>query len=180
MRAYMLRYAGDDEGQRRRIAKVSPHGGNVFNRWSIGDLAGRAGKARRRCPLAAAVLFTVMLGGCAHRVTPPADPADPVPVYLIDYGRHASLALPAGGRIEEWFWGDWNYYAAGNRSLGDGLTALFASRGATLGHRDHEGTADLARLCTSENAEHVFTFAVERAHVEALRVRLSAKYARPP
>ena len=123
-----------------------------------------------------AVLLSAALGGCAHRVVPPHGVEDPVTVYLIDYGRHASIALPTEAGLTEWFWGDWNYYALRNRSLFDGVEALFASAGATLGRRQHDGIEDLAALCRGGSAEAIFAFPIEQSRSTALRRRLQARF----
>ncbi len=37
------------------------------------------------------------LTGCLSSITPPGDPTNPVSVFLLDYGRHSSLAFPTDG-----------------------------------------------------------------------------------
>ncbi len=40
------------------------------------------------------LLVAWLVSGCQHLIEPPAAVSDPVGVFVIDYGRHASLALP--------------------------------------------------------------------------------------
>ena len=49
------------------------------------------------------LLVPVGVGGCQHVIEPPATVSDPVRVFVVDYGRHASLALPteAGAGLVE-------------------------------------------------------------------------------
>ena len=52
------------------------------------------------------------LGACQQTIEPPKRVSDPVNVFVVDYGRHASLALPKEGTgLVEWSWGDWNWFA---------------------------------------------------------------------
>jgi Protein of unknown function (DUF2459) len=121
--------------------------------------------------LISAWLVLMLLGGCAYRLTPPARVADPVTVYVVDYGRHASLALPLpDGTYVAWSWGDWRYFALGERSMWDGARALFASRGATLGR------LSLARI--EDAGGDLIPIRVERARAEALRLRLETRFRR--
>src|SRR5689334_13559900 len=51
-------------------------------------------------------------GGCGGTITPPRAVRDPVPVYVADYGRHATLLLPVeDGGLEEFAFGDWRWLA---------------------------------------------------------------------
>ena len=56
-------------------------------------------------------LRLVFLSSCAWRVVPPAKVAEPVPVYLSEYGRHTRLALPDDSTaFFEYGFGEWNFY----------------------------------------------------------------------
>ena len=66
----------------------------------------------------AAGLLAATLTGCVTVVRPPAAPADPVEVYLLDHGRTPSLVLPGGdGGSTRWAYGDWRWYALGEHGL---------------------------------------------------------------
>ncbi len=57
-------------------------------------------------------LTLLSIAGCVTVIRPPADPEDPVPVLVIDYGYHSSLLLPSpdGGSVE-YAYGDWDWFA---------------------------------------------------------------------
>lgn len=121
----------------------------------------------------------LLLAGCGHRITPPGQLADPVPVYVIDYGRHASLALSAPeGRLTEWSWGDWNWFAMRNENLRDGIAALFFSTGSTLARRSLSAPDSADALKATMRAEEVLGFMVERTRTEALQRTLEARFLR--
>src|SRR5262245_23066644 len=86
--------------------------------------------------------------GCSATIVPPADPVNPVPVAITDYGRHASLVLPdeSGRGSVEYAFGDWNWFAAGKNTPCDAAGALFASGQATLGRNIFPMPPDSPRL----------------------------------
>lgn len=130
----------------------------------------------RRLPVL--LFLLVALAACQHRVVPPADVADPVTVYIVDYGRHAGLALPeGGGRLTEWYWGDWNYFALESNSLGDGLQALFGSKGATLGRFTFQAR-NAAEVRAATDARTAQPLVVSRRAADALNAGLARRYAR--
>lgn len=129
--------------------------------------------------LALAALLT-LLAGCAARLEPPAEVADPVDVYLLDHGRHASLVLPYGEEgVVRYSYGDWQWYVEGHRHAGSALAAmLWPTRGA-LGRRVHpqlEVPAELSRVAP-EGIERSYPLTVERARTRSLRRRLDARFA---
>lgn len=75
-------------------------------------------------------------GGCATTVRPEARPADPVAVFLNNYGVHSSLMLPTpDGRFVEYSFGDYGYAALNRGGPHNALRALFASGQSGLGRR---------------------------------------------
>ena len=130
-------------------------------------------------PLLLLFLAALGLGGCQHAIRPPAIVADPVRVFVIDYGRHASLALPQeDSRLVEWSWGDWNWYALNRTGPIEGLQALFASPRSTLGRRELAPAVDARELATRVGAEQVLPLDVERERAMALQHRLQARWLR--
>lgn len=126
------------------------------------------------------VLLLVLLTGCAARLHPPAEVADPVEVYLLDHGRHASLVVPDGDEgVVRYSYGDWQWYVEGRRHAGAALAAmLWPTRGA-LGRRHHpqrEMPGELWRVAP-EGVEQSYTLSVERERSRALRRRLDARHA---
>ncbi len=128
-------------------------------------------------PLLCLLLAAFGMAGCQQRIEPPATVSDPVGVFVIDYGRHASLALPreeAG--LVEWSWGDWNWFALERTGPLQGLQALFASPRSTLSRRELAPTKNAEELARSVGAEEILSFAVERERARALLRQLEARW----
>lgn len=132
--------------------------------------------------------------GCATRVAPPQQVADPVAVYIVDYGRHASLLLPvdepepgslARTTMREYTFGDWVYYANSENSVRNGAKALLWKSQGTLGRRDlaalgpaaDEAPIELeARIERTMQVERVHAVVVERAAAAELLAVLDARF----
>ena len=85
---------------------------------------------------ASLIVMLVAAGGCATTITPPPNVANAATVYVMDYGRHSSLLLPAGPHsFSEYAFGDWDWFALRRTTFGDGVRAMFFSRASTLGRR---------------------------------------------
>ncbi len=141
------------------------------------DVEGKAWAAL--LPLLFLMLATLGLAGCQHSLTPPATVSDPVRVFVIDYGRHASLALPKeNSGLVEWSWGDWNWFALERTGLVEGLQALFASRGSTLSRRELTPAQDAEELAARVGAEEVLALDVERYRARALQRHLDVRWLR--
>lgn len=130
-------------------------------------------------PLLLLLLAGLGLGGCQHSIRPPAAVSDPVRVFVIDYGRHASLALPkADSGLVEWSWGDWNWYALERTGPVQGLQALFASPRSTLSRRELAPAEGGEELAARVGAAEVLAFDVERERARALQRDLEARWLR--
>jgi len=133
--------------------------------------------AHKTLPLLLAALL--LLPGCAWTVRAPSAVADPVPVWITEYGKHCRVALPSSdSTFTEYGFGEWHYYALEER---DWLSTLRAGAGfgagafsrrtltpapdGTLGPRQTGGTR-------SERIQ------VERARADALRRQLDARWQR--
>lgn len=116
--------------------------------------------------------------GCGATIRPPADPENPVKVYLIDYGRHTGLVLPRQEPREyvEYHYGEWAWFAE-NRSgpLSTVRALVFPSRG-TLARREHSGTIDEAALARSYIFDSMYELTVGAAEADALRDRLDERF----
>lgn len=138
------------------------------------QIFGPRGAHLSRRSLAALALAMACASGCATMVIPPANPRDPAPVFLLEHGQHASLVLP--GEIQgvvRYSYGDWRYYALGNKGITTGLAALTSSTLAGLGRRELRVPAVPAAV---QNAVQVVTSELHEIHVEAAAVaRLRAK-----
>ncbi|MGF1550169.1 MAG: hypothetical protein ACFBQW_06510 [Sphingomonadaceae bacterium] len=138
--------------------------------------------ARRRAPallLLAFIIGALGLGGCQQVIEPPANLSDPVPVFVIDYGRHASLALPDGEKgLVEWSWGDWNWFALERTGILQGLQALFVSPRSTLARRELAFQPAPEALAARVGAEEVIALQVERERALTLLRGLEARWRR--
>jgi hypothetical protein len=130
-------------------------------------------------PLLFLLLAGLGLCGCQHAIKPPASVSDPVRVFVVDYGRHASLALPEeDSRLVEWSWGDWNWYALERTGAVEGLQALFASPRSTLSRRALAPAAGAEELAARVGAEKVLALSVERERARTLQRQLEARWMR--
>ena len=130
-------------------------------------------------PLLFLLLATFGLSGCQHLIKPPAAVSDPVRVFVIDYGRHASLALPKEDlALVEWSWGDWNWFALERTGPLEGLQALFASPRSTLSRRELAPAKDADVLAALLGAEKVLALDVERERARGLQRNLEARWSR--
>jgi len=118
--------------------------------------------------------------GCAT-VRPVADPVDPVPVFLTDYGLHSSLILPTpDARYVEYCWGDWAF-AVENRDwyLIDGPRALFLSLQSGFGRRFmpvDPYTGDPQVPFSDPSLKRLTKFYAARADVLAVEAQLDHRF----
>jgi hypothetical protein len=131
-----------------------------------------------------ALLVVLSLSGCGTtRITAPAEPRDPLPVFVLDHGRHTSLVLTDGdGNLHLYAYGDWRYYAQRDTSFASGLAALLWRTPGALGYRRLSGPADAVWLRRQVRVDIVELHAlrVERARAEALRAHLDGIITRAP
>lgn len=93
------------------------------------------------------LLFSVVVGfillGSPTFIIPPTAPAAPVTVYVIDYGYHSRLVLPDGkGKLMQYAYGDWRYFALDRQNLGNGIAALLYPTQGTTGRRQFNNLAE--------------------------------------
>jgi hypothetical protein len=91
----------------------------------------------------AIVLVLLGAGGCTNTVVPPAGPAQPGAVFLLDHGRHASLVLERENGISRYSYGHWGWYVENRTGPLRASGTLFGSSDAGLGRRHLPGPADL-------------------------------------
>lgn len=136
-----------------------------------------AGVSARGCR--AVLLLLLLLAGCAGRLTPPAEVRDPVTVYLLDHGRHASLVVPCcEGGVVRYSYGDWQWYVEGRRHLLSAIGALLWPTPGALGRRAHEELAapeELGRVAP-EGIARIYPLRVERSRVVGFRRRLDSHF----
>lgn len=112
-------------------------------------------------------------------VVPPAQPADPAAVFLVDYGRTPSLVLQIDeNRLVAYVYGDWRYYALRQQGIYESLAALLWPTQGALGRKEIAGppTAETVRAGIGANIEHIYQFAVERQAVTRLQATLDRLY----
>ena len=121
-------------------------------------------------------LLLVPFTGCSARIIPPARVADPVSIFVADYGRHSSILLPArDGNLVEFAWGDYDWFAANRTGIGNALAALFWSHGSTIGIRHLAADAQRADLRQIVGCDHLLHFAASGQKAIALREQLIAR-----
>jgi hypothetical protein len=139
----------------------------------------------RRWTLAAGIAGMLLLAlasplACTTTVVPPRDPADPVPVFIVDYGLTSVIVVPHAEGLRAYAYGDWQYYALANNNAFRGLAALAWPTQGTLGRGQLKGPATASNVLEQirgRGAEGVHVVEVERAIVERLGARIEALYA---
>jgi hypothetical protein len=132
---------------------------------------------RRICDINIFMLMTLFIGGCATTVIPPKNPADPVPVYLTDYGRHSSVLLPvAGGGFDEYAFGDWDFFALGHTKWWIAIRALIHSPQATLARRHIEPGSDEAIQKQLGDCKRLMRFDAAKMNVKNLAADLDERF----
>jgi hypothetical protein len=112
-------------------------------------------------------------------VIAPEGPSEPVPVFLVDYGRTPALVLPLDeNRMVAYVYGDWNYYALRNQGAADSIAALLWPTQGALGRKEIAGqpAAEAVRRGIGSEVEEIYTLRVDRLGVERLRGALDAFY----
>lgn len=125
------------------------------------------------------LVVLVLVTGCTTTVQPPADPANPAPVFILDHGRHTSLVVstPEGGLVR-YAYGDWRYYAERRTTFLRAVAALFWTTRGALGRRELEGpvTGEQVRNAVPLVIDSLYQLDVDRDRIEALRARLDAVF----
>lgn len=111
------------------------------------------------------------LSSCVSTVAGPGRVDDPASVHLYSSGRHAGLLLPcADGRVVEYGYGDWSWYALGEDEWWHALGTVLWPNAGTLGRR-YLPSAELQALGGSGE------IVVSRARADRLLARLDAEFA---
>jgi hypothetical protein len=121
-------------------------------------------------------MTALLAAGCHTSVTAPDVEGERQPVFVANYGFHSSLLLPGPrGIMTEWSWGDWDYFAKADTSLGGAARALLASRASTLGLRQFRCEGE-PQLCRELGAKNVLRFEASTEDVRRLLVELSGRF----
>lgn len=135
--------------------------------------------AVRRVPVFAACAVTA---GCATRVIPPPSPAEPVGVFVADYGLHSSLVLPAALRGDGstgavvYAYGEWEWYALGNEAWWRAPGVVLLPNPGALGRREVGATPHAETLLLALGAAGIAEATVERERAGALLRDLDARW----
>lgn len=127
------------------------------------------------------LLPVILLVGCVGRVVAPLPQniEQPVAIYLLDHGRHASLVLPDGrGGMVRYSFGEWRWYVEGRRNLLSGAVALLWPTQAGLGrglYPEIDEPEQFERLAP-EGLEKIHTLQADAGSVQTLRRRLDARF----
>ncbi len=111
------------------------------------------------------------------RVVPPPRPAEPVRVYLSDYGRHSSLIFPKDEKhLVEYTYGDWEFYALDKYRWYIGFTKLLFGGDAAMGKRVLPRANSLYELTEVTGARRVMCIEVEKQKLAGLSHELEDAY----
>ncbi len=119
------------------------------------------------------------LSGCAWRVMAPPPPTDPVTVHLTAYALHSRVAVPdeeGTGRMIEYGFGDWDYYALQRTGAWRGFRALFFSRASAFSRRELPARDDPEAFRVLAGGKRTLSVEVERERADALREELEARW----
>lgn len=124
-------------------------------------------------------VMVVMLAGCTATIIQPDEVSDPVPVYVLDHGRHNSLVLVVDeNHVQRLALGEWRWYVDGETGVGRSLSALFARTPAALGRARLHGPVDPNCWVDQVGSEirTVMVFAAPEARVGELADRIDSAF----
>jgi hypothetical protein len=126
--------------------------------------------------LALVLALTGWLAGCVSTITPPADPLDPITIFLVQEASHVGLVFPgADGAMTEYGFGDWDWYATMHDQWYHAFdTVLWSTRG-TLGFRRFGSEA---RFLANHPAKQRSPIRVPRVLAHLLVTSFAAEIAR--
>ena len=123
-----------------------------------------------------AATLSLSLTACAIRVTPPVKLEAPCTIFIADHGRHSSLLLPrANGRIAEFAYGEWQWFALGNDPWYRVGPALLWPTVGTLGTREFDGPAEIDVIRRQLTTQRIHELRVEQDAAAALLARLDER-----
>ncbi len=125
----------------------------------------------------AGTLLTCLVG-CANTIVPPANPVNPVTVFLIDYGRHTSLLLPdsADSTYIEYAYGDWDWFALDKSKWHDAFSTLLWPTQGALGRWEWEIEPSVDEIRRRIPCEDAYAIVVGSSEAAGQRDRLNAAY----
>ncbi len=124
-------------------------------------------------------VIVLVLSGCTATIIQPDEVIDPVPVYVLDHGRHNSLVLVvAEDDVQRLALGEWRWYVDGETGLGRSLSALFRETPAALGRARLDGPVDPNCWVVQVGSEirNVLIFSAPHERVEELAERIDSAF----
>lgn len=149
---------------------IEPYGNNT-------PIAHHAAVVVQRIAACVGAALLLLPAACTMRVTPPANPSDPVAVFIADYGYHASLVLPrSDGSLAEFAYGDWEWFARGREKWYLLAPALLWPTPAGLGRARHTAADDSKSAAEHVPALELYELRVSRVDVECLLTELDKRF----
>ncbi len=155
---------------RKPFGGLRPAGRRPLHRRAVGG--------RFRLAVAAGMWAGLLpVAGCTITVVPPAQLRDPVPVFIADYGKHASLLLPrSASEMVEYAYGEWRWFALNEDQWYRSLPVVSCPSQGTLGKRELDLPPDADCIGRMFSFENLYQLEVERSDVERLVARLDARF----
>ncbi len=119
----------------------------------------------------------LLLTGCATFLQSPEASSEPRMVFVIDHGRHSSIAIETpSGNLVRYSYGDMRYYRDQDTSLGSGAAALLWPTPATLGRAELAGEASSSSLQAQlvVGVEEILALEVSGDKADALMEKLDS------
>ncbi|CEJ44253.1 DUF2459 domain-containing protein [Umezakia ovalisporum] len=124
--------------------------------------------------LAIVALISLVLIASPTAIIPPANPEEPVTVYVLDLGLHSRLVLPDNQGLIQYAYGDWRYFAFNQQDSATGIAALLIPTQGTLGRRKYENFAQLQQAMNTDVT--ILNFAVATAKATQLKKSLDKRF----
>jgi hypothetical protein len=125
----------------------------------------------------AACMLSALLTSCSWTITPPPPATEPKVVFVSDYGKHTRVALQTGPHeLTEYGFGDWHFYAKGDKGLASGIKAIATPTGSALARRTLPFTRDAAEFVATAGARRSERMEIEAALVNQLARALKARH----
>jgi hypothetical protein len=110
-------------------------------------------------------------------IIPPIEPLEPVTVYVVDYGFHSRLVLPdRTGKLLQYGYGDWQYFALQNRDVLTTLKALFIPTQGTLNREELSNLNTLKEIAEAQRRINLLEVEVAQEKMLKLREKLEDRF----
>jgi hypothetical protein len=115
------------------------------------------------------IALLLLFSGCTTTIIPPLA-EDPVPVIILDHGRHSSLVVTWKNHLYQYAYGDWIFYAQAQEGVIEASRALLWPSRAGLGRKvlDPPLTQNSLENQLSVHVDQLHILYVSRASVKKL------------